>query len=163
MLAKREHGKPKAEHKEFLMASMKIWLTDKAVAQTMTQTGGPTDRQPGEKIKRYGGRVETSESSGGKYINLYLDPTDPAEGMYTHKGAKAKVQTVVNVRSPDFGNTVDTTSIERRQEISISAKSIKALQEIYTLIRQGNLQPTEKWSDGGQSGVSFAETDHNDF
>lgn len=189
MLAKREHGRPKAEYKEFLMSSMKIWLTAKAVAQPTTHTCGFTDRQPGEKVKLYGRPVETSESSGGKFINLYLDPTDPAidmprfvrgqvrvitftssyhegfrpEGMYIHKGAKAKVQTVVNVQSPNFGNNADTSSIERRQEISISAKSIKALQEIYTLIRQGNLQPTEKWSDGGQSGVSFAEIDHNSF
>lgn len=154
---------------------MMIWLTAKAVADNNG--------------KIYGATVNTSNQSGGKYITMYLDPVSPAvdmprfkrgdvklialtetyhegfrpEGIYVHKGAKAMVKTEVKVDSPYAGNNFDTTSIERRQEISVSAKSIVTLKAMYTMIRQGKLEPTEKWSDGGQSGVSFAETDHNGF
>jgi hypothetical protein len=160
--------------------SMKIWLTSKATSQETQQP----DTQPAEKRKLYGGNIETSNESGGKYVTLYLDPINPAvdmprftrghvkmiafsdkyhegfraEGIYTHKGARAVVKTTVRVETPYLGNVHDTTSIERYQEISISAKSIKTLREIYTLIRQGDkLEPQEKWSDGGQSGVTLSE------
>lgn len=159
--------------------SFKIWLTTKAGAQT--------NPQPGEKEKLYGATVETSKESGGKYISLYLDPIDPnvdmprfehkhikavtfsdkyhegfrPEGMYRHKGGRAMVRTKVDVHNPYCGNQQDTTSIERYQVISISAKSIKTVREIYTLIRQGKgkLEPTEHWSDGGKEGVEILERD----
>jgi len=160
------------------MSSMKIWLTAKADYQL-----------DATKPKLYGAAVQTSEQSGGRYVTLYLDPTDPAvdmprfarghvrmitytdayhegfrpEGMYEFAGAKAVVKTVVKVETPYMSNKSDTTSIERRQEISISAKSVKTLREIHTRIRQGTLAPTEKWSDGGESGVTFAELDRNGF
>jgi hypothetical protein len=152
--------------------SMKIWLTAKAVSQAVG-TGADS--------KLYGTKVETSKESNGRYVTLYLNPIDPAvdmprfprghvkaitfcsdkyyhgfrhEGVYQLKGAKALVKTEVHIHNADWDHKQDASTIARYQEISISAGSIKTLREIYTQIRQGKLQPTETWSNGGREGVS---------
>jgi hypothetical protein len=156
---------------------MKVWLTPKA-----TSAG---TQQAADKLKLYGVEVQTSKESGGKYVSVYLDPIDPTvdmprfqrghvkmiafsdryhegfrpEGVYTHKGARAVVKTIVRVETPYLGNNFDATSIERYQEISISAKSIKTLREIYTQIRQGKIAAVEVWSQGGRPGVELQERD----
>lgn len=163
---------------EFLMSTMKIWLKAKAISQI-------NDQKP----KFYGADVRVSEQSGGKFVTLYLDPTDPTvdmprfsrefvrmithsdtyhegfrpEGVYKFASARAVVKTEVRVSTPYGGNASDSTSIERRQTISISAKNIKDLREIYTKIRQGVLSPSEIWSMGGESGVTLNEVHHNGF
>lgn len=154
--------------------TFKIWLTTDAVK-----------RLEGNEPKFHGEKVETSKASSGSYITLYLDLVDPTidlprfdhryikavtfssqyyegfrpEGMYRHKGGKAMVRTTVRVKTPYCGNQQDATSIERYQEISISAKSIRTAREIYTLIRQRELNPVEHWSDGGEEGVKILERD----
>ena len=160
------------------MSSFKIWLSASALQQL---TAGNEQQ---DKPKYRGYIVDTSKQSDGKYITFYLDPTDPTvdmprikrsevkaitfddsyhegfhpEGIYKHRGAKAVVRTNVDVRRPFATNSMDQTSIERKQNISITAKSFIALRNIYTQIRQGNIMPTEEWSDGGCPGVYLTES-----
>lgn len=160
------------------MSSFKIWLSASALQQLTT------GNEQQEKLKYRGHTVEISKQSGGKYITFHLDPTDPTvdmpcfkrdeikaitsddsyyegfrpEGIYKHRGAKAMVRTNVDVKRPYPSNSMDQTSVERKQDISITAKSLIALRDIYTQIRQGNIKPTEEWSDGGRPGVYIAES-----
>lgn len=160
--------------------SLRIWLNAKGEQALEQPLQGRADI-----LKVDGKDLRVDTENGCKYVNLYANPIDPAsilpavpkeyikqvtfvdkyyegfrsEGIYQHAGGRAMVKTVVKVDTPHYGNNVDTTSVERYQEISISAKSIWALPRIYTKIRQGGIQPSEKWSDGGMAGVTLHEHD----
>ena len=73
-----------------------------------------------------------------KYVNLItyrgtFNTGFQVEGIYKYGGARAFVET----------SFVDDLKYQR---IEISARSIKKLREIHSLIRTGNLDPVEDWS-----------------
>ncbi|OGZ35183.1 MAG: hypothetical protein A2V60_02085 [Candidatus Portnoybacteria bacterium RIFCSPHIGHO2_01_FULL_39_19] len=118
----------------------------------------------GEKLK-----VETDQELGRKHIPLYEDPFNPAtdlpeipeeliekvtvkdyriyrgfrtEGIYRHEGATLMLKTFSEVHGSFMGDHVER---DDHQSISISAPSVKALKAIYTIVRQGKLEPEEDW------------------
>jgi len=112
--------------------------------------------------------VETDRSTGKKYIPCHGDPfvfpeylhNIPADliervtfkeriyrglrtdGIYRHEGAELVATTEVRVH-PEM----ETGRIQREewQGIMASAPTIATLKTIYTLFRQGKLQPAENW------------------
>ena len=110
-------------------------------------------------------KLRVDNENGCKYVNLNGDPNDPAmvfptvpskfirqvtyvekyyagfrtNGLYRHKGATARTDT----QERYHGHTEIT--LERWQNISISARSIKTLREIYSKVRSGELKPEKDW------------------
>lgn len=123
-----------------------------------------------------GMEVETDRKSGEKYINFYVDPINPGvilpviaseyvkyityiasyhagfrtDGIYRYKGATARVETTPMHRDSNQGG-----GQEYRQDIDISARSIKTLRDIYSKIRTGELKPEENWG-------TFVPTSHEE-
>lgn len=146
--------------------STRIWLN-----ATATKLLTKADKKKWDKdvYTLDGTEVESDYKNGEKYISIYADPNDPAasmpviarkyvkrvsyaanynegfrtDGIYRHKGATARVETVVKINTA-FGSN-DTSTKERYQNISISAGSIKTLREIYSKVRTGVLKPAEDW------------------
>lgn len=116
-------------------------------------------------------KVESDEKSGGKYLTVYIDPTNPAmrmpavpskdvraitythqyfvgfkqDGLYQTPRASARVETYKHLHTPDFGNLTDCSIEQVSQNISITASSLRALREIYSKIRTGELKAAEVW------------------
>jgi len=64
-----------------------------------------------------------------------------SDGIYRYKGAEARLTTETQeVGHRDAGTTVKV------QTMVISAGSVRTLREIYSKIRSGELEPTEKWA-----------------
>ena len=138
--------------------SLRIWLKKSAKA--------------GDDGKIANLKVESDEKSGGKYLTVYhIDPIDPAmrmpsvrskdvtaitytdeyyvgfkpDGLYRTPRASARVKTVKYLHTPGWDNKEDCSIMKISQHISITAPSLKALREIYSQIRTGELKATEVW------------------
>ena len=146
--------------------STRIWLN-----ATATQSLTKTDKKKWDKdvYTLDGVEVETDDKSGEKYISIYADPNDPAasmpviarkhvkrvsytdkyyegfrtDGIYRHKGATARVETIEQTHTAFGANDVSIT--ERYQTLSISAGSMRTLREIYSKVRTGELKPVADW------------------
>lgn len=145
---------------------MYIWLNEKAKKQLKKRE---KEWALGKKEFEFLGeiRVETHENSGKKYIDARCDnPIDPtfvfpnipreliekitlkgridvsfrAEGIYRHDDAVLLLETHSWVERSD-DDLVSTTW----QDVSVSAPSIEKLKTIYSLVRQGKLQPEDDW------------------
>ena len=122
------------------------------------------------------------DGSGSKYIEVRTDPTNPAssvpttidrkyvkrvtfvgtyysgfrtDGVYKFKGATAHVVTLHRIHK---GTNYEGKAIEKEvyQQISISAGSVRTLREIYSAVREGELEPCENWSIS-QSALNYNE------
>lgn len=112
-------------------------------------------------------QIENDWKSGRKYIRIYDDETDDVypkllkltrkvtlhetihsgfvpDGIYRLGKATVVVKTkkVVHSEMNDYAVEVDVT-----QQLRFSAPSPRALRRIYTLLRQHELEPTEKWAE----------------
>jgi hypothetical protein len=149
-----------------LSMSTRIWLNASATASLVKTNKKKWDK---DVYTLNDVEVVADEPSGQKYISVNADPLDPAasmpivarkhiqrvsysdkyfegfraDGLYRHKGATARVETVES--SEGYG---EARFDRRYQIISISAGSIKTLREIYTQVRQGKLKPAENWGVG---------------
>ncbi|OGH90381.1 MAG: hypothetical protein A2469_01220 [Candidatus Magasanikbacteria bacterium RIFOXYC2_FULL_40_16] len=109
--------------------------------------------------------VELDNRTGKPYVSLYWDIIDPAapdlsvpqeivervtiretiyrgfrtEGLYRHCEVELMVKTGVKSKGP--GDCVEC------QEVSASAPDVDQLRGAYSLLRQGKLQPCERWED----------------
>ncbi len=139
--------------------SIRVWLNsagEKALEQREPNVTSPL--KVGDRLLR------ADMENGHKYVYLVGSPNDPAtvfpqiprklirkvtfvdrfyvgfrtDGVYTHKGATARVETRKNYRGQG-------DQLEVYQEISISAGSIRAVTEIYKKIRMGELKPCANW------------------
>lgn len=150
--------------------TVRIWLTAAAAKAVETkEEPKPFTTSKMHDVSRFNGFEVKSDQAGAVYIDFNVDPFDPAsyvpnighkyikrvsfldkyfegfrtDGIYKLKGATARVET--EERYISAGNLHESGHEERYQNISISAGSIRTLREIYTLVRQGKLQPTEDW------------------
>lgn len=113
-------------------------------------------------------RVETCRSTGEQYIPTYANVFDPTasipdipadivtrvtvkeyiyrgfrtNGIYRNEGAELMVKTHVQVHSTMMSHSVER---ETFQEINVSGPTVEAVKAIYSLVRQGELQPAEDW------------------
>jgi len=151
--------------------SIRIWL--KATAEKAIET--KQKMYAGNMVDAFyldGVEVKTDETSGEKYINVYADPSDPADsmrmprvarkhiklvtfvtkfhksfrldGIYKYKNATARLEVVTHYGGGYGPN--DPRYEEQYQEVSISAGSVRTLGEIYSKIRTGELEPEQNWS-----------------
>ena len=145
---------------------MYIWLTEKAKKQFKKRD---VDWACGKKEFEFLGdvRVETHENSGKKYIDVRCDnpmdltfifPDIPQE-LIEKITLKGRIE--VNFRTAGIYHQDDAllllesrSFIERSsedlilvtwQDVSASAPTIEKLKNIYSLVRQGKLQPEENW------------------
>ncbi len=137
--------------------SLRIWLKKSAKA--------------GDDGKIVNLKVESDERNGGKYLNVYVDPMDPAmqmpavpskdvkaitytdeyfvgfkpDGLYRTPRASARIKTKKDLHTPNWDSKEDCSIMKISQYISITAPSLKALREIYSKIRTGELKAAEVW------------------
>jgi hypothetical protein len=70
------------------------------------------------------------------------------DGLYRHKGATARIET----HEVHRGHAEITVS--RWQTIFVSARSVRTLRQIYSMVRSGELKPDVNW------GISQEDVDH---
>ena len=141
--------------------SIRIWLNAAGVKALEPPQQGRADL-----LKVGESSLRGDTENGFRYVTLTGDPNDPStvltnvprkfisrvtyvekyytghrtDGKYRHKGAVARVET----REYHHGHA--NITIERFQNISISAGSIKTLREISSKVRAGELKPDPDWA-----------------
>lgn len=144
--------------------SMYIWLNHEAERSIKAHEEGKFSKERVGRLENM--EVYADNDSGEKHLIVYGDIFDPtkimpdvpekfvkkvtlkeridqgfrAEGIYRIEGATLLIRSKVRVHFRG-----DNIAREEWQEISVSAPNIEMLKAIYTLVRQGDLDPEENW------------------